>query len=134
MCRIPTSASSGAFVKCLVEGLFAYFFSEHRIPYKEEDCREFLALANRRTGFTTVTDGDCEWNDCLCSCSSLNVFKLYLITILGKAETGTILGLHDPMVCYDILDALVAFTKADALTLYSIEAQGCWRGHLCIRA
>ncbi len=103
----PTSVDSQEFVRTLVEGLFLYFFSKHRISLKNEDCRGFLALANEQTGFTAAIQGSHSWDSCLCSCTSFNVFKFYLIAILGKSKEGTPLGLHTPEVRKHYLSLLV---------------------------
>ncbi len=94
----PTSVDSQEFVRSLVEGLFAYFFSKHRMIFEKEDCRGFLALANEQTGFTATTECSHSWDSYLCSCTSFNVFKFYLFAMLGKSEEGTPLGLHTPEV------------------------------------
>ena len=99
------SSSSSECVRSLVEGLLSHFFSKYRTGFPKEDCWSFLLLANKQTGFTTVpvaesTERKCDY---LCSCTSMNVFKVYLTRILDKGSSGTRLGLYDPKVMIKLI-------------------------------
>ena len=83
-----------------MEGLFAFFFSNYRTTFNEEDCRFFLELANQQDSFCLpsahVRRVSKSVADALHSCASMSIFKLYLSRILGESQHEILL--RDPQV------------------------------------
>jgi hypothetical protein len=89
----PEQESESYCRQSFIEGLFAFFFSKHRVALAEEDCYYFLEFANRfcQVPACHVSDQCQDQSSPLFNSTSINVFKLYLSRILGESSPQVII-------------------------------------------